>query len=218
MVDGQIRTFDVTDQRVIRAFDLTPRELFLPEEVRGLAYSDALLPLRSSEDATFVRVLLQPMHLARMLQGAAPTPDEHVLVVAGETGYAAALLLELAGSVVSLECDAGLSAAAAAYAERAGGGRMMAVTGDLAAGCVGKGLYDLILVQGAVETNLEELFQQLRPGGRLVAVETSLPNLGRRTGRVMLYQPINGDVSGRALFDATVPVLPAFRSTPAFVF
>lgn len=218
MVDGQIRTFDVTDQRVIRAFDLTPRELFLPEDLRGLAYSDALLPLRSPDDAKFVRVLLQPMHLARMLQGAAPAPDAHVLVVAGETGYAAALLLELAGSVVSLECDAGLSAAAAAYAERAGGGRLTAVNGDLPAGCVERGPYDLILVQGAVETNLEGLFGQLKPGGRLVAVETSLPNLGRRTGRVMLYQPVNGDVSGRALFDATVPVLPAFRSTPAFVF
>ncbi len=218
MVDGQIRTFDVTDQRVIRAFDLTRRELFLPQDLHGLAYSDALLPLRSSDDPTFVRTLLQPMHLARMLQGAAPAPDDHVLVVAGEAGYAAALLLELAASVVSLEADASLTARAAAHAAQAAPGRMTAVTGELASGWAASGPYSLILVQGAIETNLDKLFKQLAPGGRLVAIETSLPHLGRRTGRVMLFQPVHGEISGRALFDATVPVLAEFRSAPAFVF
>ena len=107
MVDGQIRTFDVTDARVVRAFDLTRRELYLPEELRAFSYSDAVLTLKSPGSGKPVRALMQPMHLARMLQGIDPAPDAHVLVVAGGAGYAAAVLLEMVGSVVTLESDAG---------------------------------------------------------------------------------------------------------------
>ena len=92
------------------------------------------------------------------------------------------------------------------------------MTGNLAAGWTPMGPYDLIVVQGAIETHLDKLFAQLVPGGRLVAIETSLSIHGRHTGRAMLYQPVGNDVSGRALFDATAPVLPEFRLAPAFVF
>lgn len=218
MVDGQIRTFDVTDARVIRAFDLVPRERFVPDELRTLAYSDAPLVLKPRREGGVSRVLIQPMHLARMLQGAAPRPEHRVLVVAGETGYAACLLAELASHIVSLESDADLTADAATHGAALGHGKVEAVTGDLAAGWTLSGPYDLIVVQGAIETNLDKLFTQLAPGGRLVAIETSLSVHGRRTGRAMLYQPVGTDVSGRALFDATAPVLPEFKLAPAFVF
>ncbi len=218
MVDGQIRTFDVTDARVIRAFDIVPRERFVPDELRTLAYSDAALVLKARREGGTSRVLIQPMHLARLLQGAAPRPEHRVLVVAGETGYAACLLAELAGHIVSLECDADLTADASNRAAELGHGKIEAVTGNLAAGWAPLGPYDVIVVQGAVETALDNLFAQLVPGGRLVAIETSLPVHGRHTGRAMLYQPIGSDVSGRALFDATAPVLPEFRLSPAFVF
>lgn len=218
MVDGQIRTFDVTDARVIRAFDTVPRERFVPDELRTLAYSDASLVLKPRREGGASRVLIQPMHLARMLQGAAPRPEDRVLVVAGETGYAACLLAELADHVVSLECDSDLTAEATAHGAALGHGRIEAVTGNLAAGWTPLGPYDLIVVQGAIETHLDKLFAQLVPGGRLVAIETSLSVHGRHTGRAMLYQPIGSDVSGRALFDATAPVLPDFKLAPAFVF
>ena len=218
MVDGQIRTFDVTDARVIRAFDIVPRERFVPEELRTLAYSDASLLLKPRREGGASRVLIQPMHLARMLQGAAPRPEHRVLVVAGETGYAACLLAELAGHVVSLESDSDLTADATAHGAELGLGKVEAVTGNLAAGWTPMGPYDLIVVQGAIETHLDKLFAQLVPGGRLVAIETSLSIHGRHTGRAMLYQPVGNDVSGRALFDATAPVLPEFRLAPAFVF
>ena len=155
MVDGQIRTFDVTDARVIRAFDLTPRELFLPPELRALSYSDALLTLRSSETGRPLRTLMQPMHLARLLQSVDPAPDARVLVVAGGAGYAAALLLEMVAEVVTLESDAGLSALAAEALVRLGG-RAEAVTGPLAAGWTARAPYDAVLVLGGVEANLEE--------------------------------------------------------------
>ncbi len=218
MVDGQIRTFDVHDARVIRAFDLTQRELFLPEELRAFSYSDALLTLKSRDTGKPVRTLMQPMHLARMLQGVDPAPDAHVLVVAGGAGYAAALLLEMVASVVTLESDAGLTALASDSLSRTGAGRAFAVTGPLVEGHAPRAPYDAILVLGGVETHLDALFAQLKPNGTLAAVETSAVPNGRRTGRVMLYRPTGGDVSGSPIFDATVPVLPEFQATAGFVF
>ena len=217
MVDGQIRTFDVTDARVIRAFDIVPRERFVPEPLRPLAYSDAALTLRSA-DGKPLRTLMQPMHLARMLQGIAPAASDRALVVAGGAGYAAALLLELCASVVTLEWHAELTAAAQANCVAASDGRAAAVTGDLAAGFPEAAPYDMILVLGGVETGLDRLLAQLAPGGTLATVRTSPELNGRRTGRAMLYRPVGGDVSGRPIFDATLPLLPEFRAAPAFTF
>ncbi len=217
MVDGQIRTFDVTDARVVRAFDLTRRELFLPEELRAFSYSDAPLVLKSPGTGKPVRTMMQPMHLARMLQGVDPAPDAHVLVVAGGAGYAAAVLLEMVGSVVTLESDPGLTTLAA-DALTSAGGRASAVTGSLAEGWSARGPYDAILVLGGVEANLEPLLAQLKPRGTLAAVATSAVHNGRRSGRVTLYTVTGEDVSGRVIFDATVPVLPEFKASAGFVF
>ena len=217
MVDGQIRTFDVTDARVVRAFDLTRRELFLPEELRAFSYSDASLTLKSPGSGKPVRMLMQPMHLARMLQGVDPAPDAHVLVVAGGAGYAAAILLEMVGSVVTLESDAGLTALAA-ESLRTAGGRAAAVTGPLVEGCASRGPYDAILVLGGVEANLATLLAQLKPRGTLAAVACSSEQNGRRTGRVTLYSVTGTDVSGRAIFDANVPLLSEFKASAGFVF
>ena len=217
MVDGQIRTFDVTDARVVRAFDLTRRELFLPEELRAFSYSDAPLVLKSPGTGKPVRTMMQPMHLARMLQGVDPAPDAHVLVVAGGAGYAAAVLLEMVGSVVTLESDPGLTALGA-DALKPAGARASAVTGPLADGWAARGPYDAILVLGGVEANLEPLLAQLKPRGTLAAVATSAVHNGRRSGRVTLYTMTGEDVSGRVIFDATVPVLPEFKASAGFVF
>lgn len=217
MVDGQIRTFDVTDARVVRAFDLTRRELFLPEELRAFSYSDLPLTLKSPGSGRPVRTLMQPMHLARLLQGVDPAPDAHVLVVAGGAGYTAAVLLEMVGSVVTLESDAGLTALAAGALAGASG-RASAVTGPLDGGCAARGPYDAILVLGAVEANLDGLFAQLKPQGTLAAVAAVATRNGRPTGRVTLYTRLGGDVSGRVIFDATLPVLDEFKARAGFVF
>lgn len=218
MVDGQIRTFDVTDARVVRAFDLTRRELFLPEDLRAFSYSDACLTLKSGDTGKPFRTLMQPMHLARLLQGLDPAPDAHVLVVAGGAGYTAALLLEMVASVVTLESDAGLTAMAADACVAASAGRAAAVTGPLAEGYPPRAPYDAVLVLGGVEQNLDRLISQLKPGGTLAAVETSPPVNGRRTGRATLFRQIGGEVSRRPLFDLTIPLLPEFKASTGFVF
>ncbi len=217
MVDGQIRTFDVTDQRVIKVFDDVPREVFLPDELKSFTYSDAALKVKLGAEQG-CRVMLRPMHLARLLQGADLLPEHRVLVVAGEGGYGAALVAGLASDVVSLESSAALSQAAAERFEHLGLAKVRAVTGALDRGHAGAGPYDVILVQGAVETNLKTLFGQLAPGGRLLAIETGTQEASRRTGRAVRFDRLGGDVSMRVLFDATAPVLPEFRAVAEFVF
>ena len=218
MVDGQIRTFDVTDQHVVQAFSLLPRERFLPPELRGFAYSDAMLTLKRSTAGGEDRVLLQPMHLARMIQGAHVEPTDRVLVVAGETGYAACLIAEMAARVVTLENDAALTQAAAVNAREFGRARVEAAMGTLSDGLPDAAPYDFILVQGAVEIGLDSLFRQLAPEGRLVAIETMTGGASRRAGKALRYQRVGQEISVRALFDATAPVIPEFRRPAAFVF
>lgn len=214
MVDGQIRTFDVTDQAVIQAFLEVPRELFVPAEWRSLAYSDAVLTLKGAS----ARVMLQPMHLARLLQGAAVQSTDRALVVAGGTGYAACVLAHLVAHVVTLDSDAAFSAKAAALVKGLGVGNVDAVTGDVVAGHAGQGPYDIILVPGAVETNLDTLFGQLSPTGRLVTIETKTGEATRRAGKAIRFQRIAGDISVRPLFDATAPAVPEFLSSAKFEF
>lgn len=217
MVDGQIRTFDVTDQRVLETFYRTPRELSLPAGLRGLAYSDASLVVPFGA-AAGGRAMLQPMFLAKLMQGATLQATHRVLVVAGASGYTAAVVAPLVASVVSLETDAALTRSAADYLATLGLGNATAVTGPLEAGHPEGAPYDCIVVAGGVEVGLERLFAQLAPGGCLVTVHGKATEPERRAGKAVRYDRVADDVSPRNLFDATVPVLDAFREPPGFRF
>ena len=109
MVDCQIRTFDVTDYRLIGRLLEVPREKFLSPDLSPLAYSDSALTIHSEKTGE-TRSLLPPFVLARMIQGAEVTPQDKVLDIASATGYSTALLAGLAGEVVALESDAGFCA------------------------------------------------------------------------------------------------------------
>ena len=210
MVDCQIRTFDVTDQVVIDRFLAVPRERFLPDHLQALAYSDAALEIRAAQET---RVLLAPLVLARMMQGAGVAATDRVLDVAGAAGYSAALLAGLANDVVSLESDAGLSAQAAANFAASGIANAHAVTGSLDAAGVA-GTFDLIFINGAVEAGLEPLLAKLSPGGRLIAIQM----IAGHAGKVTRFEKIGGETSRRVLFNAAAPVLHAFAARQAFVF
>ncbi len=215
MVDGQIRTFAVTDAAVIAAFSAVPRELFLPEGLRGLAYSDAILTLPGGAAG---RALLQPMVLARLMQGAMIEPTARALVVGGGNGYAACILARIAASVVTLDTDPAWATSAEGLARNLGLAAVRAVSGDLVKGFPEGAPYDVIVVQGAVEVRLDALLGQLAPGGRLVAIEGHRGDASRRAGKAVAFRRAGDDVSVRPLFDATVPVLDEFRRPPAFVF
>jgi len=213
MVDGQVRTSDVTDLRIIGAMLELPRERFVPEENAALAYLDLDLPAATASGGEPVRRLLKPMVLAKMVQAAAVKESDHVLDVGGATGYSSAFLARLARSVVALEEEEALAPRARENLGAVGARNVTVVTGPLTQGWPAKAPYDVILVEGAVEIVPPALSRQLNAGGRLVAVVGRAPN-----GRATVYRSVAGEVSGWPVFDAAAPLLPGFAAPPVFVF
>lgn len=212
MVDGQVRTSDVTDLRIIVAMLELPRERFVPGSDAALAYLDRDIPLRAPGTGAGRR-LLKPMVLAKMVQAAGVRATDHVLDVGCATGYSAALLARLAGSVIALEEDAVLAAAARENLKSIDAGKVEVVTGPLAQGFRPRAPYDLVFIDGASEIEPRSLFAQLRDQGRLIAVVGRPP-----AARAVLYRSAGGDVSGWPVFDAAAPILPGFAAPVEFVF
>ena len=205
MVDGQVRTTDVTDLRVISALLEVPRERFMPPASASLAYLDLDVPLGAS------RRLLRPMVLAKLIQTAELEATDRVLDVGCATGYSAAVLARIVGQVVALEQDAGL--AKAAREALSSQPNVDVVNGALADGWPQGAPYDVVVLEGATEAVPHALCQQLKDGGRLVGVFATT-----KPPRAMIVTRSHGDFGNRALFDAVVPVLPGLERLPAFVF
>jgi protein-L-isoaspartate(D-aspartate) O-methyltransferase len=208
MVDRQVRTADVTDLRIISALLDVPRELFVPAARRAVAYLDLDVPVNESG-----RALLKPMVFAKFVQAAGITDTDRVLDVGCATGYSAAVLGKLAGSVVALEEDAALARGAAEVLAQTGAANVSVVSGAFAAGWAESAPYDVIVLEGAAELIPDSLLSQLKDGGRLVAVVRSSP-----MGRATLYRRAGGHATAQPVFDAAAPLLPGFAKPAAFVF
>ncbi|MBY6242442.1 protein-L-isoaspartate O-methyltransferase [Methylosinus sp. Sm6] len=215
MVERQLRTFDVTDLPLLRRFLTVPRELFLPHDLAPLAYSDLPLTLKS-EQGRPLRHLLPPLVLARLLQEAEIRESDRVLIIGGGTFYSAALIAPLARDVVALESDARLAATARSYLGALGLSGVRVEQGPLPAGVPAAAPFDLIVIEGAVETGLDGLERQLTANGRLLAIAKPDTEAGWAVTR---FDRSGGQPAGaRALFDASAPVLDGFAKAPAFVF
>jgi protein-L-isoaspartate(D-aspartate) O-methyltransferase len=208
MVDGQLRTNDVTDRRLIAAMLELPREYFVPQP--AIAYLDTDVAL---SDGAAARRLLKPMVLAKLIQAADLRPESCVLDIGCGTGYSSALLAKLVQTVVALEVDPPLAERARANLSTVGAGNVDVVTGPLPAGWIAAAPYDAILLNGAAEVVPSSLLRQLRQGGRLVSVVGKAP-----ASKAMLYLATGEQVSGVPIFDASAPALPGFAQPPAFVF
>ena len=211
MVDGQVRTSDVTDLRLIAAMMAVPRERFVPDTRADLAYLDIDLPVTEGHGGE--RRLLKPMVLAKLIQAADVGESDHVLVVGCATGYSAAVLSRLAKSVVALEQDATLAARARENLLAIGANNVTVANGPLTAGWPAAAPYEVILLDGASEVVPKTLFGGLKAGGRLLGVIGRVP-----TSKAMLYRSSGKEASGRPVFDAAAPLLPGFVEPPAFVF
>jgi protein-L-isoaspartate(D-aspartate) O-methyltransferase len=207
MVDCQVRTADVTNPDLIDAMLDVPRELFVPKPLTDRAYLDSDIAIGDG------RVLLKPMVLAKLIQAGQVGSADHVLDVGCGTGYSSAILARLAGSVVALEQDASLVAAAKQVLPTAGAAQVTVVTGPLTAGWPAAGPYDLILFNGATEVTPESYAKQLKPSGLLACIYKPGP-----AAKAMIYRLSEGRLVGRPVFDAAAPVLPGFVAPEAFVF
>jgi len=211
MVDGQVRTNDVTDPRIIDAMLSIPRELFVPESRRALSYLD--LDLDVAEGGSSKRYMIKPQIIAKMLQAAEITASDNVLVVGCASGYVAALAARLGKKVTGTESELALVEKGNSVLGALGFSNVALKMAAPADGDPAGAPYDVIILNGATEIMPDRLFEQLDEDGRLVGIfDTGKP------ARVMIVTRSHGDLGHRALFDGVAPVLPGLERRPSFVF
>jgi protein-L-isoaspartate(D-aspartate) O-methyltransferase len=211
MVDGQIRTGGVTDLRLLAALLDVPRERFVPHGRIDLAYLDRDIVVTAPGRP--VRKLMKTMVLAKLLEALDLSESDRVLDIGCATGYSAAVIGRLARAVTALEEDPDLVQAAKRALSEVTAGNVSVVSGPLKAGWPAGGPYDVIILDGATEVVPQQLHAQLKPGGRLACVLQQGP-----AGKAMLFRSLEGELSGRPIFDAAAPLLPGFQHVPEFVF
>jgi protein-L-isoaspartate(D-aspartate) O-methyltransferase len=213
MVEGQVRTYDVTDLRLQAAMLEVPRERFVPKDQQAVAYLDRDIAVQQTKPAGVVRYLLKPAVLAKLIQAANIADDDHVLDVGCASGYSAAVLSRLAGSVVALEEDAKLAGLATATLADLAVVNVRVRTGPLAEGVADQAPFDAILLNGSTGVIPTTLIRQLKDGGCLVCVRGGPP-----VGKATIYRSVSGHVTGQPIFDAVAPPLPGFAKPAEFVF
>ncbi|NNE81857.1 MAG: protein-L-isoaspartate O-methyltransferase [Silicimonas sp.] len=206
MVDTQVRPSDVTKFTIIDAMLSVPREMFVPDDRREAAYAGEHVSLGQG------RVVLDPRTLAKMLDAVDIQGDEIVLDVGAGLGYSSAVAARMAEAVIALEEDPDLAAEAEHALSEASADNVAVVSGPLVDGAAKHGPYDVILLQGAVQRMPEALTDQLKEGGRIIAIfdESGL-------GAVQIGYKIDNAISWRSAFNAGAPVLPGFEANRAFV-
>ena len=205
MVDTQVRPSDVTKFPIIEAMLSVPREDYVPAALREAAY------IGESIDLGAGRVVLEPRTLAKILDALAIEPTHVALDLACGLGYSTAVLAKMCEFVVAVECDADLAVQAQATLTAHGIDNAAVMQGDLVAGAAKSGPYDIITIQGAVETVPDALLDQLREGGRIACIfaEGAL-------GVVRIGYKIDSVVNWRFSFNAGAPVLKGFEKVAAF--
>ena len=200
MIDSQLRPEGVTDAAVLEAMNAVPREQFVQQDIRPLAYADRSLALGGG------RFLPAPAVLGQLLTELAPQAGERVLVIGAATGYAAAVLAHIGCEVTALESSPELAARARELGATV-------VEGALEKGHKAAAPYDLILIDGAVEHVPEAIIAQLADGGRL---GTGLVERG--ITRLIVGQKIAGAFGFSSIADAGLATLPGFSRARPFTF
>ena len=204
MVEQQVRPWDVLDARVLDTIATLPREAFVPEALRALAYADTALPLGHGE------AMMKPVLEGRTLQALLPAAEESVLEIGTGSGYLTACLGRLAREVVSLERHADLADAARARLSAQCISNAEVITAD-AFHWDSSRSFDAICVTGAVESIPADFLRWLKPGGRMFVVRGHSPAMEA----VLLHRDVNGSRT-ESLFETDVPYLAGAAPVPAF--
>jgi protein-L-isoaspartate(D-aspartate) O-methyltransferase len=199
MVERQLRRRGIRDERVLAAMGKVPREQFVLDAARGRAYADGALPIG------FEQTISQPFMVAATCELLGLSGDENVLEVGTGSGYAAAVLAELAAAVTTVERVPELAARARESLSAAGYATVQVVVGDGSLGVPERSPFHAISVAAAAPRAPESLYDQLLPGGRLVAP------IGSRTDQrlVLIVRSPEGPAEVRSLPCRYVPLLGA---------
>jgi protein-L-isoaspartate(D-aspartate) O-methyltransferase len=208
MVEQQIRTWEVLDQRVLDLLFSVRREDFVPAAYRALAFADMEIPLGHGEK------MLQPKLEARILQEVSPAKTDHILEVGTGSGYMTALLAAMGAHVCSVDLVPDFTRGARARLSQHGYSNVTLETGDGASGWGAHGPYDIIVLTGSVPALSEAFHASLKPGGRLFAVVGEPPVMEASLTTCMA----EGSYSSISLFETCIPPLKNAHRPPRFVF
>jgi protein-L-isoaspartate(D-aspartate) O-methyltransferase len=197
MVEQQIRTWEVLDQKVLDLLFKVRREDFVPAAYRALAFADLEIPLGQNE------VMLQPKLEARILQELAIQPSDRILEVGTGSGYMTALLASFGAHVYSVDIIEEFTRTAAAKLAAHNIANVTLETGDAARGWERHTPYDVIVLTGSTPVLAEALQNSLQPGGRLFVVVGEAPVMDAR----LVTCASAGACSTASLFETCIPAL-----------
>ena len=197
MIEQQIRPWEVLDQRVLDLLSTVPREDFVPEAYRNLAFADINIPLGEGQ------VMMAPKVEARILQALNLQDDETVLEVGTGSGYVTALLANLAKQVISVDINPDMTRQAGEKLVAHGISNVTLETGDAARGWDAHAPYDVIVITGSLPLLSDNFKQALRVGGRLLAIVGDSPAMGVQ----LITRVGNAEWAQETLFETDLPAL-----------
>ncbi|MBQ0931560.1 protein-L-isoaspartate O-methyltransferase family protein [Ideonella alba] len=208
MIEQQIRPWDVLDTAVLALLGAVRREDFVPAACKALAFVDTEVPLADGQ------MMLAPRVEARLLQEAKVQRHETVLEIGTGSGFQAALLGHRALRVITLEKRPALARAARENLQRAGLANVEVREADGCAGLAAEAPFDVILLSGSVAEVPQALLAQLKPGGRLLAIEGHEPVMRA----VLVTRQGESSFAKVELFDTVAPRLEGFAEPSRFRF
>lgn len=208
MIEQQVRTWDVLDQQVLDTMNSVPREAFVPERYRALAFSDANIPLGHDQ------VMMAPKVEGRLLQALAIQPDDKVLEVGTGSGYLTACLARLAKRVKSMDIVPEFVAQAEARLAANNIQNIRLETRDALSLPDGPPTYDAIAVTGSLPVLRREFHGMLTVGGRLFIITGNLPIMTAH----LVTRVDENHWSSECLFETCIPPLANAQQPDSFTF
>jgi protein-L-isoaspartate(D-aspartate) O-methyltransferase len=197
MIEQQIRPWDVLDQRVLDTMQMIPRENFVPEQYRSLAFADTNIPLGHDQ------VMMAPNVEGRLLQALAIQPDDTILEIGTGSGYLTACLARLGRHVTSIDIEPAFTAKATARLAAQGIGNVDLQTADAAGGIERGKSFDVIAVTGSLPLLQQQFHDNLNTGGRLFVICGQLPIMEA----LLITRVDASNWTRESLFETSIPPL-----------
>ncbi|MFQ5935010.1 MAG: protein-L-isoaspartate O-methyltransferase [Acidiferrobacterales bacterium] len=208
MVEQQVRPWEVLDQRVLGLIHGSPREDYVPEQYRNLAYADLSIPLGHGQ------IMMAPRLEARLLQELAIRPTDRILEIGTGSGYMTSLLAALGEHVYSVEIIPELESRARGKLAAHNVKNVTIESGDGASGWDQHAPYDAILITGSLPLLPDSFRSSLALGGRLAAIVGTAPVMEAK-----LIQRLGSESWTQAsLFETDLPPLINAKQPERFVF
>ena len=206
MVDNQIRPSNVTNRDLLKSLSVVQRENFVSLEDSTLSYSETDLRIEDGRNT------INPWLLAKMIDGLKIEKEDIVLSIAPGFGYSCALMATLCDLVVAVERE---SIAEEAQSRLVEGGfdNVIVIPGDFSQGAVEHGPYDALIIEGGLEILPENLSNQVKLGGRIVAIFVE-----GKFGQCNFGIKTKAGIDWRVLFEVSCPILSEFKNNQEFVF